>query len=282
MTKPPLSLKRRLLRLFLWLGGIALVFFAYSALLGSQTVYFSMARYTVHQMPDANVIPQPLMDLAISDTPGTTLSYYGNTFEVPWKGMTEVPWKDAAKLKSIPTITHLKFASGQDLLVWAPKGTRGFLQDIAEDKDMGSPAMRILFAADIKEGPYQEESAVLNATSDQVRFFDTPRASARGFFLLFFKSIAENPEIRTGIYAFHTPFVRGFQRGNPAYSSRIRMTFFDSNGNSLGELSFSYGKETSNRGTQADLNRIIQTFHPVTASADASKSAENRVRPPAQ
>lgn len=279
MTKPQLSLKRRLLRLFLWLTGIALSFFTYSALLGWQTMYFSMARYTVHQMPDANVLPQPLMNFTISNTPGTTVSYYGNVFEVPWKGMTEVPWKGAAKLKSIPTITRVKFASGQDLLIWAPTGARGFLQDVADDKDMGSPVMRALFAADIKGGPYQEETALLNATSDQVRFFDPPRASARGFFLLFFKSIAENPEIKTGIYAFHTPFVRGFQRGNPAYSSRIRIDFFDANGNSLSELCLSYGKETAFRGTQADLNRIIQTFHPVTAPANASASAGNQSLP---
>lgn len=276
MTKPQLSLKRRLLRLFLWLSGIALAFFTYSAVLGWQTMYFSMARYTVHQVPDANVIPQPLMDYTPSKTPGTTLSYYGNSFEAPWKGMTEVPWKGAVKLKSTPTITHLKFASGQDLLIWAPTGTRGFLQDVADDKDMGSPAMRALFAADIKDGPYQEESVLLNATSDQVRFFDPPRASARGFFLLFFKSIAENPEIKTGIYAFHTPSVRGFQRGNPAYSARIRIDFFDANGDSLGELCLSYGKETSHRGTQADLNSIIQSFHPLASNvASASLATTN-------
>lgn len=280
MTKPRLSLKRRLLRLFLWLTGIALAFFTYDALLGWQTMYFSMARYTVHREPDVNVIPQPLMDYTPSKTPATTLSYYGNTFEVPWNGMAVVPWKGAAKLKSVPTITHLKFASGQDLLIWAPTGTRGFLQDVADDKDMGSPAMRALFATDIRGGPYQEESVLLNATSDQVRLFDPPRASARGFFLLFFKSIVENPEIKTGIYAFHTPFVRGFQRGNPAYSARTRIDFFDANGNSLGELCLSYGKETSNRGTQADLNRIIQTFHPLvpTASDSASASAARNPR----
>lgn len=279
MTKPRLSLKRRLLRLFLWLSGTALAFFTYGALFGSQTDFYVMARYTAYRMPDTNVVPQPLIDTSISQSPGATLSYYGNAFEVPWKGVAVIPWKGPAKLKSPANITNLKFDSGQVLMIWAPTGKNGLLQEIADDKStMGSPVMRALFATDIKDGPYQEESALLNATSDQVKFFDPPRASARGFFLLFFKSIAENPEIKTGIYAFHTPFVRGFQRGNPAYSSRIRLDFFDANGNSLGELCFGYGKETSYRGTQADLNRIIQTFHSVASNAASASLATTNPR----
>jgi hypothetical protein len=48
---------------------------------------------------------------------------------------------------------------------------------------------------------------------------------------------------------------------------------FNSAGNFLGEILCVFGKDSSARGTQADLNRIIQTFHPVSASAVASPSA---------
>jgi hypothetical protein len=265
MAKPQLSLKRRLLRLLLWLAGVALAFITYGALLGAQTNFYFMAHYTAHQVPEVNVVPQPLLDSTASQAPGTALSYYGDTFEVPWQGMATL--KPAGKLKPVPNITNVKFASGQVLMIWAPTGSRGFLQDVAEDKTMGSAQMRALFASDIKGGPYQEESALLNATSDQVKFFDPPWVSARRFFLLFFKSIAEGPEIKTGIYAFHTPVVRGFEIGNPAYSPHVRLDFFDMNGNSLGEVISAYGKQTSYRGTQADLNRIIQTFHPLANSS---------------
>lgn len=271
MTKPRRSLKRRLLRLFLWLGGIALAFFTYVALLGDQTDFYLMARYTVYQMSDANVVPQPLMDDSISETAGTTLSCNGTTFEVPWKGVTEQ--------KSPHNIALVKFASGQVLTIFAPTGKSGFLQQVADDTTtMGSPQMRALFAADIKDGPYQEEVVLLNATSDQVKFLDPAWVSERRFFLLFFKSVAENPEIKTGIYAFYTPVVRGFQIGNPAYSPRVRLDFFDPNGDSLGEVVSLYGKETSYRGTQAELNRIIQTFHPLATTAPVSPSATNQPR----
>jgi hypothetical protein len=280
MTKPPLSLKRRLLRLFLWLAGIAVAFFTYSALLGWQTLYFSMARYTAHREPEVNVVPQPLIDGSISRAPGSILSYYGNTFEVPWKGM--VMLKPVGKLKPAPNITNVKFASGQVLMIWAPTGSRGFLQEVAEDKTMGGAPMRALFAADIKAGPYQEESALLNATSDQVKFFSPVRVSARGAILVFMKAIAENPEVKTGIYAFQTPVVRGFQIGNPAHSPRVRLDFFDTNGNSLGEICLWYGKETSSRGTQADLNRIIQTFHPIANSSTSAPVSASATLTPAK
>lgn len=274
MAKPQLSLKRRPLRLFLWIGAIAVVYVIYGALLGAQTNSYLGARYTAHLEPEVNVVPQPLIDNTISEAPGTTLAYYGNAFETPWSG--------AAQLRSVGKLSEIKFASGQVLLVSAPAGKQGFLQEVADDKTTGTPELRALFAADIKDGPYQEESALLNATSDQVKFFDPAWVSARRFFLLFFKSIAENSEIKTGIYAFHSSVVRGFQIGNPSYSPHVRLDFFDWNGNSVGEIISAYGKETSYRGIQADLNRIIQTFHPLAPSAPAPASAANDLHPTAR
>lgn len=160
-------------------------------------------------------------------------------------------------------------------MVWAPTGKRGFLEDVAEDKDTGSPWMRVLFAADIKDTPYEQESALLNITSAQVKFFDPPRTSERHFFLLFFKGISQDAELKTGAFEFQTPAVRGFQIGNPVNARRTRLDFFDSTGDSLGEIICFFGKGISARGTQAELNRIIQTFHAVATIAAPSPSAKN-------
>jgi len=262
MTKSPLSLKRRLLRLSLWLAGIALALLTYGELLGSQTDAYFMAHHTAHNAPEVNISPQSLTDNATSQAPGTTLSYYGITFEVPWTGISEQ--------KTARNVAALKSASGQALIIWAPTGKEGMLYDIATDeKGMGGPTMNALLAQDIKESPYAQESALLTSSASQVRFLDPPRVSWRRAFLLLFKAMAEDPELKSGIYAFQSSPVRGFQLGNPAYASRIRLDFFDSAGNSLGEVVCFFGKDASARGTQADLNRIIQTFHPVANSAAA-------------
>lgn len=270
MAKPKLPLKRRLLRLFLWLTGIALAFFTYGALLGSQTDSYIMARYTAHEMPEVNIVPQPLRDLTTSQAPGTDLSYYGNSFEAPWKGITEQ--------KTYPAATIVKFASGQTLMTWVPMGKLGILEDIASDKTTGGPAMRILFADDLKTTPYDQESALLRITSGQVKFFDPRRVSARRFFLLFFKAMSEI-ESSTGVYDFQTSAVRGFQLGNPANTWRTRLDFFDSHGNALGEISCWFGGTASARGTQAELNRIIQTFHPIGAYPAAPAPVSHAVSP---
>ena len=258
MTKPQLSLKRGLLRLFCWLAGIVIAFLTYSYFLGWQTDYYFMAHYTAHRMPQVNIVPEPLVDLASTKAPGTTLSYFGNSFEVPWK--------DTKIEKSPSNIAVVKFASGQVVMIWAPTGKTGLLDEIANDKEMGSPAMRAMFAEDIKAGPYEQESALLSVSSTQVHFFDPPRVSARHAFLLFFKAIAAPSEMITGIYSYQTSAVRGFQFGNPAASPHSSLEVYDLAGNSLGEVICFFGKSTSARGTQADINRIIQTFHVVTPS----------------
>jgi hypothetical protein len=139
-------------------------------------------------------------------------------------------------------------------MVWAPTGKRGFLEDVAEDKDTGSPAMRALFAEDIKD-------------------------TARHFFLLFFKGTSADAVLKTGAFEFQTPVIRGFQIGNPVNAGRTGLDFFDSTGNSLGEIICFFGKGISARGTQAELNRIIQTFRPVANIPVPSSSAKNLSHP---
>ncbi len=60
MSKPKLSLKRRLIRLSLWLVSIAVVFIAYSELLGWQTFAVWMAYNVTKRCPQVNNLPQPL------------------------------------------------------------------------------------------------------------------------------------------------------------------------------------------------------------------------------
>lgn len=253
--KRPL-VKRRILRLFTWLAGIALVLY----LFGHQTQLVIVTHYIAKRAPDVNVVPQPLTDQSVSQAPGTTLSYYGMAFQVPWQGIV--------KQRVAKNITALNFASGQAIMIWAPTGKDGFLNQAARDSTTGSPSVRATLQGDLTTPPYQQYSSLLNITPSQIRPFTSPRTAGRGFLLLFFKAIAVN--LHSGAYEFHTPALRGFQQGDPATSSRVQLDMFDNPGNSLGEVICFLGKDASARGTQADINRIIQTFHPLVASADSA------------
>lgn len=260
MKKPKLSLKRRLLRLFLWLAGIALAFFLYGELLGPQTTFYIMAHYLAYKDSTVNIVPRPLTGNTVSQSPGTTLSYYGNTFEVPWRSIVVQ--------KVVSKIALVEFASGQSVMVWAPMGRRGILNDAVDDKQMGEDWGRALGSADLMRTPYDQKSAVLNVTTSDLKFLDPPRDSLRTFYLLLFKELGEI-ESSTGIYTFQSGAARGFQLGNPAKTWRTRLDFFDSTGNSLGEIVCWLGKDASARGTQAEINRIIQTFHPIASTPNS-------------
>lgn len=263
MNKPKPPIKGRLLRLFLWLAGIAVAFVVYGDLFGPQTAAYGAAHWIAWKDPTVNIVPQPLNYGSASESPGTTLSYFGNSFEAPWKGLVEQ--KQSANIKVVA------FASGQALMIWAPMGKTGELEGITADKEIGSPAMRNLFADELKSTPYQQTWIILNATTSQVKFLDPARVSSRTLELLLFKEMGEI-ESETGMYSFQTSTARGFQLGNPASTWRTRLDFFDSAGNSLGEISCWLGKTPSARGTQAEINRIIQTFHPVTSASNNSPS----------
>ena len=263
MTKPKLPLKRRLLRLFFWLAGIAVVFVIYGDLFGPHTTFYIMAHYMAYRDSSVNIVPKPLTDNTSSHSPGTTLSYYGETFEVPWRGIVVQ--------KVVSKITAVEFASGQSLMIWAPMGRRGILNDAVDDKQMGEDWRLALGPGDLMRTAYDQKSAVLNVTTSDLKFLDPPRDSLRTFYLLLFKELGEI-ESSAGMYSFQTSAARGFQLGNPASAWRTRLDFFDSAGNSLGEIVCWLGKNPSARGTQAEINRIIQTFHPVASASNNSAS----------
>jgi hypothetical protein len=215
---------------------------------------------TAHQLasnfPNVSMVPQPLADLTPSEAPGTTLTFYGNAFEVPWKGiLSQRPDRYA---------TSVAFASDRKIIVWHTNNSLGPLKAIA----------------DPKTSAYDLESALLNVTPAQIRFFDAPLLSANRAILLTGKAITASRDLKTGAYEFQTPAVRGFQIGNPAYAANTRLDFFDPTGNSLGEIVCFFGKNAAARGTQADLNRIIQTFHPIAnSSTTAPVSASAALTP---
>lgn len=269
MWQPSQSLKRRLLKEFWYLVAGGLAFLIYTEFLGPRLMPVLEAHRIASVGPQVNVVLQPLTDLAPSTGAGATITAYGNTFEVPWKNIT---WQ---RVEHDSTIVG--FASDRGIWIRSPKykynGTR--LEAIPDDKSASGAQLHALFDDDQNKSAFDQEFTTLNLTPGQIRFFDSPRISAKQVILLFDKAIVEGEELKNGAYEFQTPSVRGFQIGNPASFSRTRLHFFDSTGNSLGELICLFGKGPSARGTQADLNRIIQTFHPLANSAATAPPSDS-------
>lgn len=241
----------KLLRLLLCFLGAAPLFIIYKEFVAPRMNPISMKDQIASVVPEVSVVPRPLNDLNSSGATGTTLGFYGDTFEVPWKQLIG--------RRIVRDTAVITFAPHIGIIVWSPLSKVWSLPAMPPDSPTHSAHIS-----------YGEESAVLSVTPSQIRFFDPPQLSASRVSLLLRKALSGGSEFKTGLYRFHTAATRGFQIGDPAKSARVRLDFFDPAGNSLGGIICVFGKDASARGTQAELNRIIQTFHPIPPDAKAS------------
>jgi hypothetical protein len=218
------------------------------------------ARQEAKRFPGVKVTPQRLPDYTTPDVPGTTLSYFGYSFEVPWNSS----FKQKAFGKS--GLVQLEFASGQSVTFIVPANQGGLLTEIVRDKSLHMENMGLIFGDLMKRSPYDQYAALLNTTPLSIRAFG-PRAEAvRGTTLLTIKAITVGPGLETGVFAFEFPDKRGFQIGDPLKSRRMDLEIFDVEGHHV-EVICATTKD-SVRLSQRELNRILKSFHLVLAGSD--------------
>ena len=239
-------------------------------LLGPPVGIFITARMEGRRVPAVKVATEALADYSVADTPGTKLSYFGYEFEVPWKArFTE---KKIGK-----TLVHLKFQSGQNVLLIIPANQRGLLTDIVEDQSLKMGDLRLIFGDLTNRSAYDQYGVLLNTTPQSIRAFG-PRAEAvRGVTLLTIKAIAVGPGLITGSFSFAFPGKRGFQIGDPEKAGRVDLEVFDDSGHHVEILCRTDGGK--GHFSQAEINRIITTLHTSTASADVVAMQDSRVGP---
>lgn len=204
---------------------------------------------------------QALLDYSVSDAPGTTLSYFGYEFEVPWN----TSFKERTVGKAL---VQLKFQSGQDVLFDVPANQSGLLTEIVQDQSLKMGYLQLVFGDLMNRSAYDQYGVLLNTTPESIRAFG-PRADAvRGVTILTIKAIAFGPGLETGAFSFALPGKRGFQIGDPQKSSRVDLEVFDSTGHHIEILCGT----TSGKGrfSQSELNRILASLRTTTASAHSA------------
>jgi hypothetical protein len=146
-----------------------------------------IARKEARRFPGVKVTPQQLPDYTASDAPGTTLSYFGYSFEVPWNAS----FKQKAFGKG--GLVQLEFESGQSVTFILPANQSGLLTEVVQDKSLHMENLELAFGDLMKRSPYDQYAALLNTTPLSIRAFG-PRAEAvRGATLLTIKAIAAGP-----------------------------------------------------------------------------------------
>jgi hypothetical protein len=207
------SLWRRILGAFVRVGILIACLTVLFTLLGPPFGILLTKTMEARRVPAVKVAPLELADYSVSDSSGTTLSYFGYEFDVPWN--TNFKQKAVGK-----NLVEVQFESGQNIVFIASENQSGLLTEIVEDHSLNMSDLRPVFGDLTKRSAYEQYGVLLNTTPDSIRAFG-PRAEAvQGVTLLTIKAIALGPGLESGAFSFDLPGKRGFQIGDPQKSKR--------------------------------------------------------------
>jgi hypothetical protein len=228
-------------------------------LVGTGIGVFAITTMEARKVPGVKTAVQALTDYSVNSSLGTTLSYFGYEFQVPWTGNYTLKGNLTLKVIAEGGLVAIKFASGQDLVFMIPGDQKGLLTELAQDKLLGVRNPKI-FGDLLKRSPYDQFQAILNTTPASIHMFRNQADGVRGAILLTIKAIAVGPGLETGAFSFELRNKRGFQIGDPHKSKHVQLELFDSTGR---QIEIFVGTKNSGIGwSQQDLNRIITTLRP--------------------
>src|SRR5258708_11130713 len=228
-------------------------------LLGPPIGIFITTRMEARRVPALKIAAQALADYSVSNSPGTTLSYFGYEFEVPWNAS----FKQKGSGKG--GLVQLQFDSGQNVTFIVPANQGGLLTEIVQDDSLKTRDLRLVFGDLMNRSAYDQYGVLLNTTPRSIQAFGPRAETVRGVTLLTIKAIAFGPGLETGAFSFELPGKRGFQIGDPQKSRRVDFEVFDSTGHHTEILCAT--TNGSVRFSQSELNRMLTSLHTITASA---------------
>ena len=245
----PAERRRQFVKWKAGLGSLALLVIAYAAVWGPQTLLFFWGRSVGHRIPESYVTPEPL-PLSIADaSPGTKLSYYGYT--------CEVPWADVVQERKLSALTAVTFRSGQMIWFPDPKG-KTTLQVLAQDNPDTERNMSLSLENRVPVSDEVLKTRILYATPADLSPFMKRKEAATESMLLLAKSLSLQNSVGH-IYWFRYGEKRGFQVGDPDTARYVELVLFSKNGR---EVTFTVfrGKGPNGSISQKQIERIRTTL----------------------
>jgi hypothetical protein len=248
-------------RILISLGILLVAVFTYVWLLGTQTFFVLEARSAARKLPFVRRTPVNLTDVSVSQAPGTTLSYFGYEFEVPW---TDI---DREKTKVLSgNMAIIGFRSGNVISFWSGPAHE-FMNYLLEQGKIDRQTFGKLYGDEALRSDYDFQRLILGTTPNKVTVFSSRRTAVSQGLLLFVKAISVPGDPSSGIFAIQGKEFKGFQYGVPQNPpKRLAVELFPDNDHL--EFLFSQKKDGPTI-SQADINRIVQTIHKVPAELSA-------------
>jgi hypothetical protein len=239
-------------------GTLGAVILALGVYFVPQTITYFRLRPMLFRPPDTpprgwSSIPKPLANTAMSTAEGTTLSYYGYRFEVPWKEIDEQRNNRSTVEVLFKTGQVVRFNNPEDF-DWNP--INSFSGKVDQD------SFREAFGMGVHQSKYEQFEAVISATPSELSPVRSHRDFARIRTLLEIKGLwFEHSTAASDIYSFETKDYRGFEDSGLSHNwQNVVLHLFDRKDRHWFTIAIVGDAGSGVRLTQAEVNRVIQSF----------------------
>jgi hypothetical protein len=251
-------------RILIAIGIVIVACGTYLWFFGAETLFVWKAHSLGKELPFVKRTPSALEDLSVSQAPGTTLSYFGYEFEVPWTDLDKEKTQVIGGNKAI-----IAFRSGSVLSVWSGQ-PHEFMNYVLEEMKIDRVDFQKLYGDEALQSDYNFKRLILEMTPDKVTLLSGSRPPMSQSALLMLKAICVPGDPNSGIFAIQGKQFKGFQYGRPQIPPKgLSVELFPANGH----LDLIFGGKTNGLSiiSQADVNRIVQTIHTLPTDLAARK-----------
>jgi hypothetical protein len=226
----------------------------YACIFAGPTRWVLRAKRESASNPALWIVPIPLSDTSISAAPGTKVISFGYQFEVPWQSEVKIREDAFAVAPS---------QSGDEIAGFMnPAKFEGPIKTLRQELGSQFNSFGAFYGPQNIQSDYDALRATLYASPAQLSLFFPWSKQVYSATLLMLKG-ASTKEMEKGLYALEIGGLRGFQFGDPTRAKNIRVEVFDKDDQRL-SLFFGSKSATSPALTQAEINRVLQTFRPTT------------------
>lgn len=201
-------------------------------------------------------VPRPLADTTMSKSPGTTLLYFGYRFEVPWVGIR----KETNEGRWVTVF----FKAGQEVSFFNPN----YFQDdtLLGDAKWQPEVFREAFGTHPAGSKYAHLKAALSMSPSRLSPFRSRRHFAQDRVYLETKGLWLEHSGLIDIFTVQTTAYKGFETSGISHDGGAAVTLFDAADREF-HIAVSRASSSAPKLTQAEINRIIQTFGPAASTA---------------
>jgi hypothetical protein len=246
-------------------GGIlAAVVLALAVYFVPQTITYYKLRPMLFRLNDApprgwSSVPHPLADTAATIADGTTLSYDGYTFEVPWK--------EIDRERNEGSTIEVRFKTGQVIKFNNPDYFNSDpITSFSGQVDQSS--FRQAFGSGVHLSKYEQFEAVISVTPSNLSPLCSHTNFARIRTLLEIKGLwFEHSAAPSDILSFETKDYRGFENsGLPHGWQNVVLHLFDRRDQHWFTILIAGDDRAGVKLKQAEVNRVIGSFHEAPSS----------------